>query len=116
MKSIFTSFIIETVIENCQLVTGPSGVKIRVQAFSRIIDRQSGNIVWDDSETQTVPIQRNDGYDKDNSSTLNKVFNAVQLSSLSEKEIQNVVDESAKSAGRMMGETLREDVADSNKK
>ncbi len=109
-------FVVETTIEACQLVTGTHGVKIRVHASSRIIDRNSGNIVWDDSETQTVPVQRNDGYDSNNSSTMNKVFTAVQLSSLSEKEIQKIVDDAAKNAGRLMGETLREDAADANKK
>ena len=103
-------FVVETTIEQCQLVVGTDHVSIIVQASSRIIDRNSGNIVWDDDETETVPIEENYANDKDNSSTLNKVISAVQLSSLSEKEIQKVVNEAAKNAGRKIGETFREDV------
>ncbi|MCL5030910.1 MAG: hypothetical protein M1480_18030 [Bacteroidetes bacterium] len=103
-------FVVETTIDKCQLVTGTDHVSISVQASSRIIDRNSGNIVWDDNETETVPVEENYANDKDNSSTLNKVISAVQLSSLSEKEIQKVVNEAAKNAGRKIGETFREDV------
>ncbi len=106
-------FIAETTIEECQLVTGPSDVFIRIKAYARIVDRKSGKIVWDNIETETVPIRRNNSLSENNSTALKEVFSAVQLASLSTREIQNVINEAAKSAGRMMGETLRKDVVKS---
>jgi hypothetical protein len=103
-------FLTETVINSCQLVTGTQNVSIYVEASSRIIDRNSGNIVWDDNESETVPIEKNEAASNDNSRALNKVFSAVQLSSLSPVEIQKDIDEAASSAGRMIGDTFRKDV------
>ena len=103
-------FVTETTIDQCQMVLGTDHVSISVQASSRIIDRNSGNIVWDDNETETVPVEENYSNDKDNSHTLNKVLGAVQLASLSEKEIQTIVNQAAVNAGRQIGETFRKDV------
>ncbi len=103
-------FVTETTIEQCQMIVGTDHVSISVQASSRIIDRNSGNIVWDDNETETIPVEENYSGNKDNSQTLNKVLGAVQLASLSEKEIQRIVNQAAINAGRQIGETFRKDV------
>ncbi len=108
-------FVVETTLEECKLVASASSVSVSVRAYARIIDRKSGNIVWDDDETQIIPIRQDYSDTKDNSATLNKVFSAVQLASLSEKQIQHVVNVAAKGAGKEMGETLRKDVIDSRK-
>ena len=110
-------FIVETTLTSCKLLTSQSGVSVQVEATARIIDRTTGAIVWDDSETETVPIRSNGNYaDQDKNQTLNKVLGAVQLASLSETEIQNVVNQASKSAGRLMGDTLREDIIKSKQK
>ncbi len=103
-------FVAETTIDQCQMIVGKDHVSISVQASSRIIDRNSGNVVWDDNETENVPVEKNYANDKDNSNTLNKVLGAVQLASLSEKEIQTIVNQAAVNAGRQIGETFRKDV------
>ena len=103
-------FVTETTIDQCQMVVGTEHVSISVQASSRIIDRNSGNIIWDDNETETVPVEENYSNDKDNSHTLNKVLGAVQFASLSKTEIQTIVNQAAVNAGKQIGETFRKDV------
>ena len=103
-------FIVETTVERCELVTGDKNVSIKIKASSRIIDQSSGNIVWDDNETSTIPLQDNYSNNSKNGKTANKVLSAVQLASLSDRDIQKVVDDAAINAGRKIGETLREDV------
>lgn len=111
-------FIVETTLESCQLRYNSDGVWIRVSAVSKIIDRATANIIWDDSETQTIPVHNNNDYEtnKSNDQTLKKVMGALQLSSLSEKEIQDIVDQAAKEAGQRMGNTLRKDIVKSRQK
>jgi hypothetical protein len=108
-------FIAETILEVCDLVVGDNGISLRVQAKARIIERATGNVVWDNWESQTIPI-KSGAASKDDSKTLKKVFSAIQLSSLNEDEINTLLGDAADDVGYMMGETLREDVVKAKKK
>ncbi len=111
-------FLVETTLNECKLLLQQSGVYVRVKATSTIIERGSGGIVWENSESETIPIkQYSQSYDqKNDSKAISKVMTGLQLASLSEEELNRVVGAAAESAGRYMAETLRDDVAEANKK
>ncbi len=111
-------FIIETELTDCKLVSSSFGTSLRVRGNSRMIDRRSGAIVWEDAESHTIPLSRTyaAAFGPKVVSSGVSIFNAVQLLSLEEEEIRAVVDNAAMDAGREIGETLREDVADMNKR
>lgn len=109
------AFIAETTLEECKLILSDNNVSVMVRASARIIERQSGNIVWENSEQQTVPIEAS-GSSKDDSKSFVKFMNAMQLSSLTDEEINRVIGEAADDVGYKMGETLREDISDARKK
>src|SRR5690606_22377774 len=106
------AYIVETVLEECKLVVKETGVSVYVQANGRIIDRASGNLVWENWEGQTIPIDQNTT-DGKSSKTVVKVFNALQLSSLDKDELNRVVGAAADDVGAYMAETFREDLVES---
>lgn len=107
-------FIVETELTNFELVSGSSGLRARVCAESRVIDRMTGGLVWEDSEAHTIVISNTfvAAIGPDVVRTGAGVFNAIQLVNMDENEIRAVIDHAAEQAGREIGETLREDVAD----
>ena len=109
-------FIVETTVNECKLINRSSGAFVKVSAESQIIDRSTGKIIWDNYESDTVPVKKNNNNIHGNSDNVDNVINAIQLSSLSEKEIQRVVNNASKSAGGLMGNTLREDFVKSHEK
>jgi hypothetical protein len=48
--------IIETEVTEYNLVSTAAGISMRVRGTSRVIDRKSGDVVWDDAESYTVPL------------------------------------------------------------
>ena len=107
-------FIIETELTEFKLISGSSGLRARVCAKSRMIDRTSGGLVWEDSEAHTINISNTfpAAFAPDVVRSGASVFNAVQLMNMEDKEIRAVINHAAEQAGREIGETLREDVAD----
>jgi len=106
--------IIETELSRCRLVSGSVGIVLHVDGKSRVIDRRTGVVVWDDSESHTIPLSET--YlaviaPKPVSSGAS-IFNAVKLLTLTDEELRTVANNAAMDAGREIGETLREDVAD----
>jgi len=106
--------IIETELTDYTLRSGASGLVVRVTGMSRIIDRRSGEIVWENSETQSIPLSETylAGIAPQPAASGASIFNAVRLLSLSEEEMRKVMKGAAVDAGREIGETLREDIAD----
>ncbi len=107
-------FIVETNLKSCKLVSSQYGVNVKVTALSRIVDRNTGKLVWENSESESVPVGAQDysGTGSD-SKSIDKVFTAVQLAALSPKEIDSKVYQAAEEVGRMMSETLRKDISES---
>jgi hypothetical protein len=87
---------------------------MHVRAKSRMIDRKTGSIIWDDAESHTVPLTHTFGaaFAPKAVSSAASIYNAVELLSLSEEEIRSVIDQAAAQAGREIAETLREDIAE----
>ena len=107
-------FIVETELTEFKLISTKTGLKARVCAKSRVIDRRSGGIVWDNSEAHTITISNTFPavFGPDAVQTGASVFNAVQLMNMDEEDIRKVINAAAAEAGREIGETLREDVAE----
>ncbi|MCB0712569.1 MAG: hypothetical protein KDD67_09590 [Ignavibacteriae bacterium] len=111
-------FIVETELTQFKLISNSGGMNAQVCAKSRIIDRRSGGVVWENSEAHTINVSNTFpaifGPDAVRSGA--SVFNAVQLLNMDEEDIRKVINEAARQAGREIGETLREDVADLHEK
>ncbi len=108
-------FLAETVLDACSLIVNPNGVSVYVKANARIIDRASGELVWENWESRTIPVEHHYSSNKE-SKTVEKVFNAVQLAALSPAELNEVVGLAADDVGYFMAETLREDIIKSRQK
>lgn len=106
-------FIVETELTDFKLISTSSGLRARVCAESRMIDRRTGGLVWEDSEAHNITISNTwvASLGPDVVQTGASVFNAVQLSNMSEEEIRTVINQAAEQAGKEIGETLRKDVA-----
>lgn len=107
-------FLVETVLDACSLIVSPNGVSVYVKANARIIDRASGELVWENWESRTIPVERHYTTGQE-SKTLERVFNAAQLAALSPAEVNEVVGMAADDVGYFMAETLREDIIKSRK-
>lgn len=106
-------FIVETELERCVLYVSKDNVHVTVQANSKIIDIASGVVVWENWESDTIPLDDVTGGVKVKKRTGSKVLTALQLASLSKKEVNVSVGEAAEYVGRKMGNTFREDLAES---
>lgn len=107
----------ETTLEVIKLVVGESGVKVNIQAKAKITDIATGAIVWDNWENKTIPISKNSTPNqKETSSTISNMFNAVQLAALSEEELNRAVGLAADDVGYYMVETLRDDILEARRK
>ena len=108
-------FIVETELERCVLNVYKNSVNVTVQANTKIIDRATGSIVWENWESDTIPVGSGKRRVKVKKRAESNVLTALQLASLSKREINACVSDAAVDVGREMGETFREDLADSKK-
>jgi hypothetical protein len=106
------NFIVETILTRCQLGSNETGVGVLVEATTRIIDKESANIVWEYEGENVVPL-REGAYSFDRTvNTVSSVIGAAQLAGLSEEEIKASVDAAAAGVGALIAETLREDISE----
>jgi hypothetical protein len=110
------TFIVETELTDYALVSTTLGMCVRVTGRSRMIDRASGGLVWENSETHTVPLTET--YLAVAAPRVARsgvsIFNAFSLLALDDEELLRVINAGAAEAGREIGEELREDIADMN--
>ena len=106
-------FIVETELERCVLNVYKNSVNVTVQANTKIIDRATGKIVWENWESDTIPVGSGKRKVKVKKRTESTVLTALQLASLSKREINACVSAAAVDVGREMGETFRDDLAES---
>lgn len=107
-------FICTINLEKCKLLLDQNKVAIYVNATASIVDRMTGQIAWENVESKTIPLSESYGSEIKNS-TMESAFNALQLASLDENQINEIVDEAADDVGNYMAETLRDDVAEAHK-
>lgn len=109
-------FIVEMNLTDCELKINESSVYLHLRCTSKMIERVSGNIVWENYEN----VDERLSYDyvsgkKKKNSTESNVLTALKLASLSEREIDLAIHDAAEEAGRKMAETFREDLSEAGK-
>ncbi len=111
-----TTFIVETQLKTYQLSSSATNVSAAVTGCSRIIDKKSGGVVWEDCETKNIPLHNVQVIGGDAAGAIASVANATELLAMSDEDLRRVINDAAQEAGSQIGETLREDVANMNVK
>jgi hypothetical protein len=108
-----STFIVETILERYEISSSSTSISAQVQGTSRIIDRRSGKIVWEDGESETIPLRNSTAAALTSavSDMVAGAINAQELANMSEAEMHTVLGNAAKEVGREIGEVLRKDVA-----
>ena len=105
-------------MKKCNLNISQSSVNIYVSSFTRIIDLATATVVWDNTESKSIPMSTIISTDKKqfNSQSEEYIFILQKLFSLSEEELNQKIGLAGEYVGGEMGETLRRDVAESHRK
>jgi hypothetical protein len=107
-------YICEITLENLQLQVNKNSTMIYVSANSRILDRNSGNLVWEDGESSTQPLSQN--YDASKTTKLEEdAINILKLATLDENLVNEMISAAVNDVGYYLAETLRQDIAESKK-
>lgn len=103
--------IVETEVREFSLNSRESGIYAKVSANMRMLSRATGKVIWEDCESVSVPLRAgvHGGFDP---MGIAGIINAAQLADLPEAEVSRALVYAAEDAGRELGETLREDIAD----
>lgn len=107
-----TKYIVTTILDECQINSTPYGMHLRVRAISRIIDRETGEEIWDCAEAENVPL-RNRWYVPKGSTatrTISDIIQTADILSLSEAEIKEAVNQAASEVGHLFGQEYLDDL------
>jgi len=105
-------------LERCEISSGSAGVNLDLGATTRIIDRKTGGLVWEDSENENIQLRFSTTNYNSKSGlerTLNDATQVAMLASLSEDEIRKAVRNASSEISRLFGQTLQEDFMEMNK-
>ena len=111
-------FMVENTLRKCDLNISQSAVKIYVSSATRIIDLATATVIWDNTESKSIPMSSIISVDKDQIKTQTEeyIFILQKLFSLSEEELNEKIGLAGEYVGKEMGETLRRDIAESHRK
>jgi hypothetical protein len=109
-------FIVETLLEECSIFSGSTGLGLHIKAQTEIIHRPSGRRVWRDCMSEDAVIRHTPlgGIPLPGVGTAASLYNAAEFFKLSEKEIQDHILAAAEETGRQLGQSLREDYGKSH--
>jgi hypothetical protein len=109
-----SDFIAETLLERYELSSSQFGIYATVCVTSRIIERATGKKIWQNSETKTIPLSNVHPATifSPIGRSVGGVINMVQILSMSDDEVRNVLYAAASDTGWKMGETLRVDISE----
>jgi hypothetical protein len=111
-------FMVENTLKKCNLNISQSTVKINVSSFTRIIDLATATVIWDNTESKSIPMSSIISVDKNQIKTQSEeyIFILQKLFSLSKEELNQKIGLAGEYVGSEMGETLRRDIAESHRK
>ena len=111
-------FLVENTLKKCDLNISQNAVKIYVSSTTRIIDLATATVVWDNTESKSIPMSSIISTDKKqfNSQSEEYIFILQKLFSLSKEELNQNIGLAGEYVGGEMGETLRQDIAESHRK
>ncbi len=106
--------IIETEVKEYKFISSSTGLGVYTRGVSRITDRRTGVIVWENSEGHYVSLTSTFLAPLGGRiiSSGASIFNAIEFFSMSEEEIRTVIGNACMETGREIGDALREDVSD----
>lgn len=114
------AFVIRTTLEKYRLFSNSMGVCSEVQATISVLSTETGEVVWEDFETEVVPLRLHGvgagAATASSMGTIGGVVSAAVLLTLSKEELQKMVLQSAEEIGADLGDTLREDFFELKKK
>ncbi len=107
-------FIAETLLERYELSSTQSGVFAKVSITTRIIERGTGTLIWENSESKTIGLSNLSpaGVHTPIGRRIGGIMNMIQILSMSPENVRGVLLAAATEAGRKMGETFREDISE----
>lgn len=108
------SFITDVTLNSCKLIISSSSMSIYAKATAEIFDRSTGTLVWENSESRSIPLEDRRG-NVVNEETVEKFLNALKLNTLKPEEINGVLGNAVSEIGYEMGITLRRDISESYK-
>lgn len=108
-------FIVEMDLTNCELKVNESSVYLNMRCTSKMVERVSGDVVWENYEYVNERLSYDYSSSKKKNRTESNVITALKLASLSEREIDQAIHYAAEEAGRKMAETFREDLSEAGK-
>jgi|WetSurMetagenome_2_1015567.scaffolds.fasta_scaffold123109_2 hypothetical protein len=106
-------FIVEAKLEKFCLSSNSTGIYASVNCDVIITERKSAKTVWENTEISTIPVNyiMISFYETTLIRTAKSIINAVRLMNMSEEEIRNAINNTAKEVGKIQSERLREDIA-----
>jgi len=109
-------FVATTTVEEIQLHSTSGSIYIKVQARTQITSRNDGEVVWENTESESYPLRNYYGGEETAMGrTIKNVLQTTELASLSEEQLRNAINDAATRVGIYMAETLRKDIAKSKK-
>jgi hypothetical protein len=114
-QSANASYVFETELSSYQLQCSGSGITVYAEAYCRLLDRNTGKIVWDDCESESVSLRKNVAGAILSGTPIGAavgVVNCSQLLDMSDDELRRALERAAGEVAYQIAETLREDVAD----
>jgi hypothetical protein len=107
-------FIADVTLKSCKLIMTSSSMSIYANAKAEVYDRSTGTLVWENSESQSIPLEDKTG-NVATEKSVEKFLNALKLNTLDPEDINNVLGSAVSGVGYEMGRTLRDDIAESYK-
>lgn len=108
------AYIIEVTLEKYQIHSGDHGLYAHVKGEAKIYEAGTAKLLWETDESATVPLNRTGSYSgrRGIAETAAGIFNASELVSMSDEELRDVLIRAAADVGRLIGDQLKEDIAD----
>jgi hypothetical protein len=109
------SYNFETELSEYRLECSSGGVHVHAKAYCRLIERNTGKLVWDDWESESVALRSNVPGAILSGTPIGAAVGVVQCSELldmPDSELQHALERASTEVAYEISETLREDVAD----
>jgi hypothetical protein len=109
------SYLFETELTRYQLQCSGGGITVYAEANCRLLERNTGKIVWEDCEAESVSLRKNVAGALLSGTAIGAavgLVNCSQLLDMSDDELRRALERAAGEVAYQIAETLREDVAD----
>lgn len=108
-------FIVENTLTKCELCIGVSSTYLAVTAQTRITERTTGKLVWENSEYRSIPLNEtlNMRAGQFNNNMEAQAFVLAKLIAMPTDGINAKLRAAAEGVGSQMANTLREDIVES---